>query len=147
MTVLFETAVKLRDAGFRQPEPSQGQIWWRGKDWFVLISYNCEGSIGFYNDGISGSIEALGENPFAAFAPTAIDILQELGYNFSLSCLSDGTWFCDNQEDKTDAWQHENPAEACALAWLEVNKKCMVMTIPPATIIKCTGAIEIPENK
>jgi len=129
MIVSFETAVKLKEAGFPQPEPKRGQIWWypddyNGDVYGVIITRNTQCPECVHFDGEFGS-DTLSRQEFKdlAFAPTATDILVDLGYNFSLSVLSDGNWFCDNQADESDAWQHENPAEACALAWLGKNKK------------------------
>ena len=119
MIVTFETAVKLKAAGFQQPEPQRGQAWyfetWRqyqdGRDQeLVWDAHWLRNNMHETRGGV-------------VFAPTATDILRELGYDFSLSPLSDGRWFCDDQEDKSDAWFHESPAEACALAWLETNTK------------------------
>ena len=68
----------------------------------------------------------------SVFAPTAIDILRELGSSFSMFFREEDKVFeperesvfivtCDSLFVKPNI--HENPAEAAALAWFEANGK------------------------
>ena len=68
----------------------------------------------------------------SVFAPTAPDILRELGSSFSMFFREEDKVFeperesvfivtCDSLFVKPNI--HENPAEAAALAWFEANGK------------------------
>ena len=76
-------------------------------------------------DGVDGDLTA------PVFAPTATDILRELPnkilfwkYENIFVCgvqvVGDNDYYTIQFET---VYKHENPAEACALAWLEMNKK------------------------
>jgi len=93
-----ETAWKLKEKGFPQPDMNDDQIWY---------------------DKIGVPLKS---NKFSnlnlrhwAYAPTPADILKELGISFSLSC-SGSIFYC---EAFGKEHTHENPAEACALAYLD----------------------------
>ena len=108
MTVSIETAVRLNAAGFKQPEFAFGQLWEvpDSREWAFV------GTAQFN----------LLKQHFAKeiiFRPTAIDILRELphfpvieydGYAFIVT---------SGRIRKID----DNPAEAAAIAWLEINEK------------------------
>ena len=115
--VSFETAKRLKEAGFPQPQTFFGQIWHlRYNQRYVLIGTN-EGHIAEHQDRV--------------FAPSATDILNHLRGNYRLSCSNFG-WWCDRVEEWPDlahefrivaCYNDENPAEACAAAWLFVHEK------------------------
>jgi hypothetical protein len=127
MTVSFETAVKLKEAGFLQPLAFAGHFWYGKKSagidseagsLCVLIGTD-RGEMRFRPvDGIENE-----NNRFFVFAPTATDILQELD-RYILSCYA-GNFQC---ETFARTCAHENPAEACALAWLA--RYCEPIKIP-----------------
>ena len=102
----YELSVQLRDSGFPQPEPAAGQVWYSGahKTPFIIIfdkealdkryrehGYhaknrergNFEGlvRISALNDGSVGDFDIKG----FVYAPTALDILKELGLEWELS--------------------------------------------------------------
>lgn len=133
--VSFETAVKLKDAGFPQHDPEQGHAW------YVLFN-SSEGPKSFIKFVID-DIRIAGPGPetaqrtsdinsaSAVFAPTATDILRELGSNFDLShienpkterwcCIERGEW---DQVTPIEHYMLDNPAEACAAAWLAIHEK------------------------
>ncbi len=116
--VTLETAKALKAAGFPQPEPKEGQIWYGliqrqeqplfiifDGDFFVDRYGNCYGKEAFENWG--------------TFAPTATDILRQLGFSSMLEPISQG-WMCTF---RGYPYLHkENAAEASAKAFLESAK-------------------------
>jgi hypothetical protein len=123
--VSFETAKKLKEAGFPQPEPAVGQVWYNEIGFPSLLTRNMgEGEWRFV-------LLASGEVRFdlvdfgrTFFAPTATDILPLLGESYGLNCEGDGWqvfWMSSWGYEDTIA-EHANPAEACAAAWLK-NKQ------------------------
>lgn len=120
----------MMTAGFPQPtEYFAGQHWWyvRWQGGRVQSPVECILNMSSrYNrlmaepvDGVDGDLTA------PVFAPTATDIMKELGRHFSMSIDYIG-WIVrhhDLSEHGVGRHVHENPAEACALAWLEKNKK------------------------
>ena len=106
--VTAQTATALRDAGFPQPETVEhAQSWYSCRDELFIIDQKC------HHTGISPGLW------FAcrpAFAPTATDILRELGLGYGLYVSESGnTFVC---RELSTIWTDENPAEACAKAWL-----------------------------
>ena len=92
-----KTAWKLKEKGFPQPPTDRGQIW-------------------FDTDGTpfeSNEFSKLDLRHFA-FAPTPCDILREVD-RYILSYYA-GNFQC---ETFGKIYIHENPAEACALAYLD----------------------------
>ena len=103
--VTYETALRLKEAGFPQPEKERLQIWYNDKGVPSII-------LNIF----------LARPDLCVFAPTADDILRELGENYTLCySMSDNgkEWFCDNTKHEYEIHSDENPAEACALAWFE----------------------------
>lgn len=98
----FETAVRLKEAGFPQPK---------------MAYWNC-----FFYDksGVLWRPGSLTFNP-DIFAQTATDILEQLpGYVIGRGQTH---WFCCNEFDKETAFVSDNPHEAAAASWLKLNKK------------------------
>lgn len=135
--VSFETAKRLKDAGFPQPEFDTGQFWynqykaitfvgrWEVPDGGVDKSFCCMS----VSSGRTDKIVPVKHDAF--FAPTATDILEQLTDHvafYYVVGLSEARrcWQCigfsifDHPEKY---WFAENPAEAAALAWLEINEK------------------------
>jgi len=116
--VNFETAKRLKEAGFPQPQVFNA----------TQRSYidNGKGICYVADDG-----EEIGDNEY--FAPSATDILKELGPTFLLSVgyvlkvnQNERPFICvetvENISDCKRGFSHENPAEACAAAWLDKNE-------------------------
>jgi len=128
----FETAVRLKEAGFPQPAPEAGQFWYNpnigvflvGKLWMV------DGRLRniFYPD--TGKVVNKEIRLFVnfVFAPTATDILREMPgcilavENLYKEMAIVGVYY--------EVWKtgrllsdHVNPAEAAAEAWLKLNEK------------------------
>lgn len=76
--VSFETAVRLKEAGFPQPQPEFGQVWYLGEGAsFIVYMVNEHGYVfGMYGDGLKAVIGRLPKE--LIFAPTATDILEQL---------------------------------------------------------------------
>ena len=128
--VTFETAKRLKEAGFPQPEPGLGQFWYNGDSTDLGVLCNCisanwkftYSSVGEKYDGTDGNYtdDMLG----CIFAPSATDILPDLICH-DLGYYNDGDkeiWilFGLNMEEIA---QNDNPAEAAAAAWLHLNEK------------------------
>ena len=106
--VTFETAKKLHTAGFSQPEARYYQAWY---DEYGILSIIITGEDYQYFAGV-------------VFAPTATDILQELGDGYFL--MLDGCFEIDQMSEQYGTSpaisRHENPAEAAALAYLKLKE-------------------------
>lgn len=119
------TARRLRDAGFPQPEFATGQIWYNqfGSATFIGRK-DCDnhGNTTFFCTSLlTGRTEEM--RPIkedAIFDPTATDILKDLGLGYGLYVSESGNAFVCR--DLSTIWTDENPAEACAKAWLDRNK-------------------------
>lgn len=139
--VTYETAVKLKAAGFPQPEPQAGQFWYKKHpstaitlDFVQSVEYNQEGEKQFYTlwvgtDDTGGNFYTI-KNHKLIFAPTATDILEQLpGYEIGFFPTAKdlyflpGAWSMRGLEDECPSAEHDNPAEAAALAWLKLNEK------------------------
>lgn len=116
----FETAVKLKAAGFPEPAevaPYTGFYGPNGR-------YNY---FGFSIDDPIGTAKYVQSKEWT-FAPTALDILRELPEFWYLRTTRyDGAlWFSVFPPiggDGVAIGVDKNPAEACAMAWLKVHKK------------------------
>lgn len=116
--VTAATSRKLKEAGFPQPLPQEGQVWYVGRKQSkttIRQSENYRGMLIADTYIIGGKFSEI-----ADFAPTATDILRELGKDFRLSII-DATWFVEEDKFGSRIFRHENPAEACAAAWLYKN--------------------------
>lgn len=127
--VSFETAVRLKEARFPQPEPEAGQFWYntQGGEILVCKSFKRQELDPLLESGIIPDNELSVIAGTLIFSPTATDILREL-HDYAVV-------FDDSQEPKgftcfdtlrripTEYPQtHANPSEACAEAWLSSNK-------------------------
>ena len=130
--VSFETAKKLKAAGFPEPEFACWQVWYNalGIGTFlgrkVLIGEKMHFSC--YSLGSGRVMDMIvGHGDGTTFAPTATDILRELGHSsmfwderkcgFSISTVDNINligWTVIN---------NTNPAEAAALTWLSIHEK------------------------
>lgn len=118
--VSFETAKKIKEAGFPQPHPGDFQFWYvedNKNKWEVTVIVKC------------GGIQEAILNVYGSriFAPTATDILR----------LLPGVYLCVNDKSIWRAeWagvscydndpplaKGEAPAEVAAVAWLSLNAK------------------------
>ncbi len=111
--VSFETAKKIKEAGFPQPHPGDFQFWYvedNKNKWEVTVIVKC------------GGIQEAILNVYGSriFAPTATDILPK---GFTLY-RRENTWHVFPPDtDPFNDWEHESAAEAAAVAWLSLNAK------------------------
>lgn len=118
--VTFETAKRLAEAGFPQPEPQRGQLWYNkaGAEYIIILADN----LGMCDYSISPSGKVWlgrGLNDEELFAPTATDILFHLpGWNlaYTTACGWIAYWDAPGLAEPIQ-FSHENPAEVCAMAW------------------------------
>lgn len=118
--VTFETAVRLKEAGFPQPTPEAGQ-WWYNPNGILFVVYLAHETVELHEMGRRNtSVGHYWED--WTFAPTATDILRETPEYFlwkyktkDMWGLSLSVWY--------DYVQKSNPAEAAAEAWLKLNTK------------------------
>lgn len=114
------TAQRLKNAGFPQPKFAFGQFWYSQNEQVNIYVRAARPNIETHH--FVG--ETLTTQHYKAdqviYAPTATDILRQLGEDVTLS-YGHGYWLCGIfcGEDFT----HENPAEAAALAWLSKHEK------------------------
>lgn len=125
--VTLETAKALKKGGFPQPEPEVGQFWYSGSGVVNVCRYIWRSTRGFFSTpprfvGLGYSDPLLGTLSISEsfFAPTATDILRQLGGNYELSFL-DGYFFL--AKDRGAATKGDNPAELLAAEWLKLNHK------------------------
>ena len=120
-----ETSQLLKDVGFPQPSPGNGQIW-----------YLCrfpDGNARHWVEVLGSSINRIDDPNLLIFAPTAADILKELGKNFMLNHVvsSDTPAFVVLEWAEAGIstirimreWIHTNSAEVAAACWLAKNEK------------------------
>ena len=124
--VNYETSVRLKEAGFPQPEPEFGQVWWLDDDNPSPLVITFVYSTGQVDFCLEGGPTNMGHHlfPNMVFAPTAADILRELGFRFYL--IYDETaskWFLNKPDSEFDIWDADNPAEAAAQAFLNLKAK------------------------
>lgn len=114
--VTFETARKLKDADFPQPEPMPGQVWYADNSLKVFVSKVNAGSISGHSEYPCARIEDT-ITAVDIFAPTATDIMLRLP-GWSLS-FENGIWICSIQEDEfvLAEFRNSNPAEAAVEAF------------------------------
>lgn len=119
-TVNKQTAYALKEAGFPQPIPAFGQVWWRMDgsmhvvmrkgEFHTITRYIQDDRVcaGFFND------EAVSE---MAFAPNAVDILAE---------MPEGTLLRKSPVSFEAYWDgyahHNSPHDAMAARYLAMNK-------------------------
>jgi len=123
-----ETAQKLKDAGFPQPEPEEAQFWHKcnGDTVVILDTYiNSEGRqieiIALYETTVYKRQDMEG----FIFAPSASDILRELNdhclFKDTNTC---GGFVCYKLGKMPYGYHcHENPADAAASAWLSIHSQ------------------------
>jgi hypothetical protein len=129
-----ETSDRLKAAGFPQPVPEAGQVWYDDLNRPVCVRVAFAEYVAF---SIFGSLENMSaDNEFVKnhciFAPTATDILRELGDDFCLFtstmksviywCCNESSGVFDDKERYCTPTGITNPAEAAALAWISLHE-------------------------
>lgn len=129
----YQTSLELEANGFPQPEKAFGQIWYARKDYNGLIKAGerlvCiqaleEGNNVFASE--SGGHVVCSNKLDLVYAARDADVLRELsdypsvqwsGEKFYVHFFGEKNWDIDGHDT------HRNPAEACAQAWLKIQKK------------------------
>ena len=120
--VSFETAVKLKEAGFPQPAPKFGDVvFHRSKKTKHVVIGHEGGGVFVFRGEFDHQDRERGDSYVSA--PTAADILK-VAKGLYLSPIMHDDWgvFVVGSREMV-GYHHENPAEACAEAWLKINKK------------------------
>lgn len=132
--VIFETAVRLKEAGFPQPTPEFGQEWYNPEYGLFVVGFidapYARATI-IYNNKSCVFSKNLPNFSDCVFAPTATDILRELSSDCVLGTKKLGGWICgswrlissDHMKFFVAGMHDEAPAEAPAEAWLKLNEK------------------------
>lgn len=123
-----QTATRLKQAGFKQPEQKPGQFWYLQNRLYFIVAILTDTA------GKTAILyEVCEENrdpdplpvrlPFSdvfVYAPTALEILQVLGFEHSLWYSESVDLFCMNK-DKTFLGENKSAAEICAFVYLEIK--------------------------
>lgn len=124
-----DTSKRLKAAGFPQPQYKRGQFWYDADGIeFLVFGFNGETISGTYlqRGGYFGGGKV---DKGDCFAPTAADILKELGFEFNLwySIQTEKYMLQKDVGHLMDAPEivssHENSAEAAAKAYLSIYEK------------------------
>ena len=130
MIVSFETAKRLKEAGFPKPRPDEGQIWYNAAGIMYVITYSYGKTCDYVVRGSNNVWLERGLNDGEVFGPTATDIMQHLpGWSLMFTetgwiCFPSKYWF-----GKPD-FSSSNPAEAAAEAWFFEKSKQAVYLCP-----------------
>lgn len=123
-TVSFETASRLKAAGFPQPEPEAGQVWREERYAHIVIGEMEDGFSVCFESRTGPWIEVVETLEGLVFAPTATDILAQLPSAANISKpFNAELWLCVYGENEDNWTESNNPAEAAALAWFEIHEK------------------------
>ena len=129
--VSSKTAVKLKEAGFPQPEPDFSQIWYNDDGTAFLVLETFHHPLAYYAwiNERGGDRLVIDNSVFIKmyFAPTATDILRLLnGCDLQYWTPNEGVkgrFYLDLEYGIAPQFFGENPAEVCAAAWLSLNAK------------------------
>lgn len=120
-----DTARRLKEKGFPQPDPEPGQVWYLDDTPYVVRSFPQRfNETDWIFSGLLERVQAGKESlPEAIYAPTAPDILRELGFEYELSFAADlGGYICTGNFPAIFS-NENNPSEACAMAWGAKQKR------------------------
>jgi len=122
--VTLSTAQRLTAANFPIPPMKSGQMWYCVGDedkkltGVELCCFFEDNGNSFFVSLETGVVVFLKDVFFKYYAATPADILKELGKDYNLSFF-EGLFYCVHDTLMGGAYSHENPAEACALAYLD----------------------------
>lgn len=131
-----QTAIRLKQAGFKQPEQKPGQFWFRENRLYIIISILTDtvGKTAMLYEVCEENrnpdplpVRLLFSDAFI-YAPGVGKILRELGHDFYV-CWHEYRYVCRKAYEQKNVTfslvakgANENVAEACALTYIE-NKK------------------------
>jgi len=113
----YETSVRLKEAGFPQPEPEAGQFWYNTmfkQDIGVVV-----GDALYFVNGTGFTIPSEHSKNYMVFAPTSADILRELPVGFCI--VNFGKFGFGAEFEKHEYIRDQNPAEAAAQAFIKLK--------------------------
>lgn len=123
--VSYQTGLKLKEAGFPQPQPRWGQTWGyirfpegtaRHEKTGIVVPYRSDRTLLFIGDGEYESVKPNEQ----VFCPTVEDILVRLGGQITLSFT--GYWVLEDAGNDSGFYVSEDeespPAEIAAEMWL-----------------------------
>lgn len=118
----FETSKRLKEAGFPQPEPDFGKIYYdkESEQKIVVIAFDGE-----YVDCVYQNLTWVSyyiKISDLIFAPTATDILREMPEHDLTFWHPQQTYYVEDTRNGIQ-WTNNNPADAAALAYLKLNEK------------------------
>lgn len=120
--VSFETAKRLKEAGFPQPQPAFGQAWYADAVTVFIVVEVFIHPLAHYAWIIErgGEVDTVDHNVFEnmTFAPTAPDILLELSDGIALHRVNDNMFYCGKELLPGFTPCLKNAAEAAAHYWL-----------------------------
>lgn len=129
-----QTATRLKQAGFKQPEQKPGQFWYLQNRLYFIVAILTDTA------GKTAILyEVCEENrnpdpmpvrlPFSdvfVYAPGVTEILSELGEDWALSKVGED-WFCESIYaewlEQKKGTVNSNPVDACAEIWITKQKK------------------------
>lgn len=119
------TSARLKAAGFPQPDPAPGQVWYVHGDTVILSAHPTTPSWlrMFYLSARESALKAfdIRKEVFSehTFAPGVADLLRALPATYVFS----RNWITSKYEVELNGrvFNNENPAEALAAAWLSEN--------------------------
>jgi len=118
-------ARRLKEQGFPQPVPEPGQVWYtKSEAPFVVVQpKGSQIAVGWpYVDYSFSHIDKFDIHS-CVYAPTAPDILRELGWEWRVGYAEDAKeYFCVHETGRY-LYYNDNPAEACAEVWEAKQKQ------------------------
>lgn len=114
--VSFETAKRLKAAGFPQPDLGAGQVWREERYMHIVVGEDEYGVSVCFQSANGAWIEVNETLEGLVFAPTATDILLEMPDTPFRYSKKYKAFVCG-------AHEHDKPAEAAASAWLAIHEK------------------------
>lgn len=124
-----QTATRLKQAGFPQPEQKPGQFWYLQDRLYVIVAIlsDAQGKTAILYEV---SEESRNPDPLPVrlsfsdvfvYAPGALEILSELGEDWALSKVGED-WFCESIYAEWLAQKkgavNSNAVDACAEIWI-----------------------------
>lgn len=124
-----ETARKLKEAGFKKSRAEKGETWYafENRPYFIFEQTD-QFVMGIYLDGDfqTAALPAKFVVEKYVFAPTATDILRELGGGIYLTAGTECFEVYDDWRDLENGrcqYMSLNPAHAVAMVWLQTRAK------------------------
>lgn len=112
------TAARLKAAGFPQPAPAPGQVWYGiDDDAPLIVTHGGQYKPGFVRENGLREVWTPPAEAWRAgiFAPGVADLLRALPHGLPLQY--------QNTRFRIAGHKNDNPAEVLAAAWLELNEK------------------------